>query len=176
MTSTLGPAGRSLLRGTEVELRPLTGTDAAPLREIVTTPKVARWWHPDEDPRWPVADDLGAVRFAVLVESEVRGLVQYAEDTDPQHRSASVDLFLDPRVHGRGLGTDAVVTLVKHLRDARDHHRITADPAVANAAAIRCFEKAGFRRVGVLRRHERNGQTATWRDGLLLDLLVDELP
>lgn len=173
MTSALG---RLVLHGVEVELRPLAERDGEVLRAIVTTPKVARWWYPNEDPRWPVADEARATRFAVVVEAEVRGLVQYAETTDPQYRSAALDVLLDPRVHGRGLGTDAVLALARHLFGPAGHHRLTAAPAGANAAAVRCFEKAGFRRVGALRRYERNWQAQTWRDGLLLDLLPDDLP
>ena len=48
------------------------------------------------------------------------------------------------------------------------------DPAAENERAIRCYEKAGFRRVGVMREHWRDGD-GVWRDGVLLDLLAAEL-
>ena len=54
------------------------------------------------------------------------------------------------------------------------HHRLTIDPALDNERAIRCYEAVGFRRVGILRRYWRD-QGGVWRDGLLLDLLADEL-
>ena len=47
------------------------------------------------------------------------------------------------------------------------------DPAANNAAAIRAYEKAGFRPVGVMRRYER-GPDGTWHDGLLMDMLCEE--
>jgi aminoglycoside 6'-N-acetyltransferase len=43
-----------------------------------------------------------------------------------------------------------------------------------NEAANRAHEKVGFRRVGVMRLCER-GQIATWHDGLLMEMLADEL-
>ena len=48
------------------------------------------------------------------------------------------------------------------------------DPAADNVAAIRAYEKVGFRPVGVMRQYERlpGGE---WHDGLLMDLLADEL-
>ena len=49
-----------------------------------------------------------------------------------------------------------------------------ADPAAANHRAIRCYEKVGFRRVGVLRQYER-GPDGRFHDGLLMDLLRPEL-
>jgi aminoglycoside 6'-N-acetyltransferase len=45
-----------------------------------------------------------AVRLVIVVAGEVVGLVQYAEESDPQYRHASVDIFLTAAVHGRGLG------------------------------------------------------------------------
>ena len=72
------------------------------------------------------------------------------------------------------MGTDAVRTVVRHLVEDRGHHRIVIDPAADNVVAIRCYEKAGFRPVGVLRRYER-GPDGTFHDGLLMDLLAEDL-
>jgi aminoglycoside 6'-N-acetyltransferase len=77
-------------------------------------------------------------------------------------------------MHGRGLGTDAVRTLSRYLICERGHHRLMIDPAADNAAAIRSYTKVGFRQVGIMRRYER-GPDGTWHDGLLMDLLADEL-
>src|SRR5664279_5473968 len=79
----------------------------------------------------------------------------------------------DPAVHGRGLGTDAVRTMARHLIVDHGHHRLEIDPAADNAAAIRCYTKVGFRPVGIRRRSER-GNDGRWHDGLLMDLLADE--
>jgi len=49
------------------------------------------------------------------------------------------------------------------------------DPAASNEPAIRCYAKVGFRPVGVMRQYER-GPDGTFHDGLLMDLLRDELP
>ena len=81
----------------------------------------------------------------------------------------------EPAVHGQGLGRDAVRTLCRHLVDARGHHRFVIDPAADNEAAIRCYRAVGFRPVGVLRRYERDLDGNGWHDGLLMDLLAEEL-
>lgn len=163
------------LRGELVLLRPLAEPDVPALREALTTPEVARWWGSEHDrDGWPWHDDPSTVRYAVVAGGEVAGLIQYAEENDPDFRHAGVDVFLHPRWHGRGLGTDAVRTLVRHLVMDHGHHRVTIDPAADNAAAIRCYAKVGFRPVGVLRRYWRDPE-GVWRDGLLMDLLADEL-
>ena len=157
------------LRGERVVLRPMEADDAPRLREILATPEVARWWgRMPED--FPLGDDPGATRFALLVDGEVAGLVQWDEEKEPDFRHALIDLFIEPRLHGQGFGTDAVATLARHLLDEQGHHRITIDPAADNAAAIRCYEKAGFRTVGVMRSGWRDPE-GHWRDQLLMELV-----
>ena len=156
-----------------LELRPLREGDEAELRRIHTTPEVRRWWDTPEE-GFPWTDDPGSTRLTVLVDGAVAGLVQYYEEPEPKYRHANIDVFLDPAVHGRGLGTEVVRRVARHLIEERGHHRITIDPAAANAAAIRAYEKAGFRPVGVLRRYERDTDGDGWHDGLLMELVVDE--
>lgn len=145
------------------------------LRRILHSPEVwARWPDEDADPDWPF-DDPSETRFAILVDGSVRGLIQYYEETEPHYRHAALDIFLDPAVHGQGFGRDAVRTLAVHLVRDRGHHRLVIDPAADNEAAIRCYAAVGFRPVGVLRRYERDADGVGWHDGLLMDLLADEL-
>jgi len=156
-----------------VELRPLTEADAGPLRRILSLPEVARWWdEPDDD--FPLTDEPESTRLVIVVDGAVAGMIQFHEETDPKYRHAGVDLFLDPAFHGRGLGTEAVRRVVHHLIDELGHRRVTIDPAAANAAAIRTYEKVGFRPVGIMRGYERDADGAGWHDGLLMDLLAGE--
>lgn len=155
-------------------LRPLAPGDEAELRRIHQTPEVARWWDlPEESFPW---DEPDATRLTIEVDGAIAGLIQFGEELEPKYRHAWIDLFLDPELHGRGLGTEALRRVVRHVVEERGHHRITIDPATANAAAIRSYEKAGFRRVGVMRRYERDVGGEGWHDGLLMEMLTDEHP
>jgi aminoglycoside 6'-N-acetyltransferase len=91
------------------------------------------------------------------------------------YRHANIDLYLTTARRGQGIGPEAIRLLARHLIDVRGHHRLTIDPAAANEAAIHAYEKVGFRPVGVMRSYER-GPEGTWHDGLLMELLADELP
>jgi len=102
------------------------------------------------------------------------GGIQWAAEEEPDYHHASIDIYLDPSVHGRGVGADAVRTLAQHLIADEGFHRLVIDPAADNAAAIRCYSKVGFRAVGIMRKYER-GSDGTWHDGLLMDLLAEEL-
>lgn len=153
-------------------LRPLAKSDISELLRIHRMPAVARWWdEPDDEFPW---DDPDSTRFTIEVDGAVAGLIQFSEELEPKYRHASIDVFLDPALHGRGLGTEAVRRVVRQLIDERRHHRITIDPALANTAAIRAYEKAGFRRVGVLRQAERDFGGGGWHDALLMELLAGE--
>jgi aminoglycoside 6'-N-acetyltransferase len=154
-------------------LRPLAEADEADLRRILATPEVVRWWDVP-DASFPWEDDPESTRLTIEVDGAVAGLIQFSEEPDPKYRHAGIDLFLDPALHGRGLGTEAVRRVVRHLIEDREHHRITIDPATANAAAIRAYEKAGFRRVGIMRRYERDAGGGGWHDGLLMELLAGD--
>jgi aminoglycoside 6'-N-acetyltransferase len=167
----------TVLRGERVVLRPPTEADIAPLAAILATPEVARWWPGEDDETMRervVEGEPDTTSWAVCVGDEIIGLAQGWEETDPMYRHGGIDLSLHPAHHGRGLGADTVRTVARWLFGERGHHRITIDPAAHNAAAIRCYERVGFRPVGVMRRYER-GPDGAWHDGLLMDMLQGEL-
>ncbi len=170
-----GPTTEPVLRGMQVVLVPVAAEHVPELRRILRTPDVRRRWGDEAaSSGWPF-DDSSAVRFSIVLDDQVRGMVQYGEEDDPKYRSASIDIFLEPSVHGRGLGRDAVRTLAHYLVDNRRHHRLVIDPAADNERAIRCYSAVGFRPVGVLRRYEHDVDGDGWHDGLLMDLLAEEL-
>lgn len=154
------------LRGDKVVLRSVAAGESEVLGRIVREPEVAAWWSPPEDFEG---------MLAVVFEGEVIGAVQFAEESDPEFRRAGIDIFLTARHHGKGLGTDAVRTLARWLVHERGHHRLTIDPAAANTAAIRSYRKVGFQPVGIMRAYGRDPRTGHWQDGLLMDLLAEEL-
>ncbi len=157
---------------TAMTLRPLAAGDADELRRIHATPEVVRWWdEPDADFPW---DDADCTRFTIEVDGAVAGLIEFHEELEPKYRHAGIDVFLDPALHGRGVGTEAVRRVVALLIEKRGHHRITIDPAAANLAAIRAYAKVGFKPVGIMRRYERDTGGDGWHDSLLMDLLAGE--
>jgi aminoglycoside 6'-N-acetyltransferase len=165
------------LRGREVILRPPRADDAERLHAILAEPSVAAWW-PEFDLQ-RVRDDLIAARadeegFVIEHDGAVVGYIQLAEEPDPEFRHASIDLFLTTDAQGRGFGPDAIRAVAIHLIDDRRHHRLTIDPAAANARAIAAYSKLGFRPVGVMRGYQRMAD-GRWVDALLMDLLADEL-
>ena len=126
-------------------------------------------------------DDWVKASERLIEDDEVReALAEYLtdqlyEEVDPDYRHAGIDLAIIPGLHGRGYGAEAVALLSRHLFENRGHHRIVIDPNAANEAAIRAYEKVGFRKVGRMRRYEFDHTLDEWTDGMLMDLLPEDL-
>jgi aminoglycoside 6'-N-acetyltransferase len=169
--------GRPVLTGPRVTIRPGGPDDVPRLRAILAEPSVAQWWG-EPDPASVIEDDLRGDADSVLlvmeIGGEVAGGIQYSEENEPMYRHAGIDIYLGSGFQGQGAGREAVTLLARYLFEQRGHHRITIDPAAANERAIRSYASVGFRPVGVLRQYER-GPDGTFHDGLLMDLLRDEL-
>jgi aminoglycoside 6'-N-acetyltransferase len=172
VTASGDGVGRTRVVSGAVSLRPLAKRDERELLRIHTTPEVLRWWDaPAAGFPW---DEPESTRFAIELDGVLAGMIQYWEELEPKYRHAGIDLFVDPMLHGRGVGAEAIRLLVRVLIDERGHHRITIDPAAANAAAVRTYEKVGFRPVGVMRQAERDADGGGWHDSLLMELLAGE--
>lgn len=143
------------------------------LREIHLQPEVVRWWQLPDD-GWPADPEPDTHSSTIMVDGQVAGFLQWYAEGGEEFLRAGLDLFLDPVLHGRGLGTEAVRLMCAHLVDERGFHRLVIDPEAANTAAVACYAKVGFRPVGVMRQYSRD-RHGTWRDGLLMDLLAAEL-
>lgn len=148
----------------DVSLRPITERDLPDLLRWRQDPEVVQFW--DEAPA-----DLDACReetleigvgpvWRFIIEWQGRGVgnIEYHHpyaDTDYLW-TAGIDIFIgEPDARDRGVGTEAVRTMLRFLFEEKRVHRVTIDPEVGNARAIRSYQKAGFRLDGVLRHNDR---------------------
>jgi aminoglycoside 6'-N-acetyltransferase len=161
--------------GDQVVVRSVSDDDLEPLERLMACPGVRAWWWDFDIGKFALELRDPDLRPMVIEHAgQVVGYMQYSEEASLAYRFAAIDLALHDDHQGRGYGSDAVRTLARYLFETRGHHRLTIDPAVANARAIRCYERVGFRPVGVMRQYER-GADGTWHDGLLMELLAGEL-
>jgi AacA4 family aminoglycoside N(6')-acetyltransferase len=150
---------------TPVEFRLLSDADLPMVCEWLARPHVAEWWG-SPPPLDDVVADYGAEARATsttrpyIAELEGRaiGFIQsyvakdsgdgwWPDETDPGVRG--IDQFLaDAAQLNQGVGTAMVRAFVAMLFADPTVTRIQTDPRPDNARAIRCYEKAGFRRIG----------------------------
>ena len=98
----------------------------------------------------------------MLADGQPVGYLQYypvekAEDYELEtaEHTWGLDLFIgEPDFWNRGIGTTTLQLIIRHLFDHRAAQRIVIDPRVDNPRAIRCYEKAGFRKIKILHEHE----------------------
>ena len=130
---------------------------------------VVRWWDPDLPP-WTVesireeyqADTRPhAESTACIIELETApvGFIQFYKWSSYAAAAAevgipfdeltySLDVFIgDPKQIYRGLGTRAVAMLSDYLITELDASSVSLTVDVANHAALKCYEKAGFKRI-----------------------------
>lgn len=163
------------LEGRRVRLRaPAAGELETLATAIAAGRESSPWWGSDADKVLGWLSDPDDQTLVVEHGGEAVGIVLVSEERDPDYRSAALDITLLDGFTDRGLGSEALSLAARHLFEDRGHHRVTIDPAVSNARAIAAYEKVGFRPVGVMRRYER-APDGTWRDGLLMDLLPEDL-
>lgn len=160
------------IQGKRVKLRPLAQSDLERLTQIMGEPTVKQWWH-EEDWQKEYIEAKDRLVWAIEFESRMQGLIQAYEDNDPNYRHAAIDISISSEIQGQGLGVEALKLVAKFLF-AGGHHRLVIDPAAANERAIKAYEKAGFKPVGVMRQYERNTDHSGWHDGLLMDMLKEE--
>ncbi|HET8606678.1 MAG TPA: GNAT family N-acetyltransferase [Gaiellaceae bacterium] len=145
--------------------RRLTEDDLPLLHEWLNREHVARWWHERPTLEQVAAHYLPSIQgddptdlYAIVLDGREAGMVQtylvadyprWADATGVGDGVAGLDLFLaEEALLGRGLGTEVLRAFVRDVVFARPEvSACVADPEVGNAASLRAFEKAGFRRV-----------------------------
>jgi aminoglycoside 6'-N-acetyltransferase len=166
------------LRDGRVALRPLQERDAEALSAMTEEPGVREWWGSEESDSRSAAgfaeEARDEIAFAIEVDGALAGWLGFSEELEPDYRHAGLDILLTSALQGVGIGPVALRLAARWLIEERGHHRLTIDPAASNARAIKAYSSLGFRPVGVMRSYER-GADGAWHDGLLMDLLADEL-
>jgi RimJ/RimL family protein N-acetyltransferase len=72
---------------------------------------------------------------------------------DPVHRHAELGVALDEPHRAQGHGTRAIRLLEGHARRVFNLRKVTLRVLANNAAAIRAYERLGYRRVGTFEAH-----------------------
>lgn len=75
----------------------------------------------------------------------------YVRDIDMEHKKGEYGIFIgEADARGRGVGTAAAGLMLKYCFEELKLHRVYLRALADNTAAIRSYEKAGFKREGLL--------------------------
>ena len=114
----------------------------------------------------------GENQFVILDEGELAGTIQLVDRGWDALRSAMVGYWVAQARAGRGLATRALREILDVAFGELGLHRVEAGTDVENVPSQRVLERAGFTRVGLLRKHLLIGDT--WHDHYLWELLEDD--
>jgi aminoglycoside 6'-N-acetyltransferase len=156
----------------DLALRELTDDDVTLMARWLSDPTVLGYYEGRDHPH--NADLVREIFFNAHAGDETRciiiatgvpiGYLQFYPVTDdelteygyaPDAKVYGLDLFIgEPAYWNRGIGTQLLGGITRHLSSAYDTPRIVVDPQAWNARAIRSYEKAGFHKVRLLPQHE----------------------
>lgn len=118
-------------------------------------------------------DDPSAVTLVVeTADGEYAGAIGLMH-VDLRNRSAEAGIVIGrPEDWGRGLGTEAMLLLLRHSFEELNLHRVMLRVYTFNERAIRSYQKLGFTEEGRLR--EALFRHGAWHDVILMAILSNE--
>jgi RimJ/RimL family protein N-acetyltransferase len=169
-----------ILEGGKVRLRPVREEDLPDFLRWLNDPDVLRWLTlpkaptMEEERQWWEAEQRNPDDVVWAIETlDGRLLGDLALRTNPLGRWADLGLFIGEKaLWSRGYGTDAVRTILRYAFTGMRLNRVSLTTDELNARALRCYEKCGFVREGLLRQHRLvDGQ---FRNSVLMGVLQEE--
>lgn len=130
--------------------------------------------------RAPEAGDAGAdqltqqpnrLDWVITYQAEPIGTAHLDVDNDASSAEFAIGLS-DPDAFGRGFGTDATATILRHAFDTLHLHRVELHVPDDDERATRYCERNGFTEEGRLRQAiQRDG---VWHDAIVMSIIADE--
>jgi RimJ/RimL family protein N-acetyltransferase len=160
--SGLGARGLAPLRGKRVRLRAVEERDLPLLVQWMNDPEVRYWLHHSDRPdatvesvrgRFGLSAD-GFANMVWMIETEEGRPVGHVGllGLDFHHKRAELAISIGEKdCWSRGYGTDAIRTVLRHAFETLELRRVDLHTDADNARGIRCYEKCGFVREGVMR-------------------------
>jgi aminoglycoside 6'-N-acetyltransferase len=147
--------------GAGLTARPLRHSDLDGIGRMLKVPDVAQWYD-DDSLADQVAEIAGHIEsdyvspFLVSLDGRPIGYIQVYHANCEDFWTAfgvpketfGLDMFL-AEARERGLGSRLTRVMIERLFAMDGVVRVQIDPDPANLRAIRCYEKAGFRKAGV---------------------------
>ena len=156
-----------VLASERLRLRPMQDDDVSLTFGWFNDREVLHWLHLSEDPpelmgsleahreRWErMRDDATQITWCIeTTEGRPIGDIGLLA-IHPTHHRAELGITIGVKEYwSRGYGSEAIQTLLRHAFDEMGLRRVQLITDEDNARGIRCYEKCGFVREGLLRAH-----------------------
>lgn len=172
-----------MLAGVSVCLRPWKDDDLPVLTELRNDVELqaqllsrARGSRPEQVREWlQVRSAQSDALLLVITErgsDQAMGYVQVT-DLDLSNGLANLGICLIAKARGGGRGGQAIALLSDYLRDQWNIRKLSLQVRADNALALRCYDKLGFERCGLLRSQVFIG--GRWQDIVLMERFLKAL-
>lgn len=166
-------------------VRELSADDYPTLSRWLTDPRVLEFYEGRENPHNldKVTEVFGSKQDRCVMGCIVRfdekdiGYIQFYPVSEAQKSEYGMnddalvygmDQFIgEPEYWNRGIGSALVKAAADFVRNNLGASKVVVDPQAWNARALRCYEKAGFRKVKWLPQHELH--EGEWRNCWLME-------
>ncbi|WP_440604138.1 GNAT family N-acetyltransferase [Bacillus sp. GB_SG_008] len=156
----------------ELSIRYITEDDVQTLSNWLSNPEVLRFYEGRDKPqsveqvreRYISSSEDKEKKCIVEYKDRAIGYVQiYPLDAEwkalygygKKENVWGMDQFIGETAYwNRGIGTELVQAVITYISNKLGAVAIAMDPRVRNERAIRCYEKCGFQKVKLLKKHE----------------------
>ena len=154
-------AGTVFLEGENINLRTIEEEDLEFLRNGVNHPEV-RFYMGNRIPQnleteqkffENVLSNEEDVHLLICKDKERVGIISLKQEGDKAEKMAEIGIWLHPKHHGNGYGTEASKLITDYAFKQLNYHRVYARAYDGNTASQRIWEKLGFTEEGTLRHH-----------------------
>lgn len=167
--------------GETVFLSPLDANDYEKFTEWVNDTEVSQYLlltgnvlTMDNEKHFLSNEAANEVRMAI-VDKDTKNVIGICglHRIDPINRSALFGIFLgDKNYHNKGIGTEATKLMLDFGFSILNLHSVYLEVFAYNKRAIRCYEKCGFKQMGV--RRQFHYYAGSYHDALYFDILASE--
>ena len=155
-----------ILKGEKVTLVPIKPEEKDEFYELATKSYGSKFWHDKEETKkltkekffkdwnegyFDVNSPEKGQCFWIIVNGRKIGQVNYNK-IDLQNKKVEVDIIIGSEEDmSKGYGSDSLRTLMKYLFEKLGVNKIWIEARGNNPRAIKAYEKAGFKKEGLLR-------------------------
>lgn len=179
-------AGRKMIKGEKVALRPIRQDDFPILHKWINDPKIVEFWYGCDKPRsmkWVKkhftdvvsGEDLSS-GWIVEAKGKPIGFMYNTPDKDDDKRftgRVELDIMIgETNEQGKGHGVNALKAMITYAFEKQGAERVYIIPQTTNVRAIHVYEKVGFKREGVLRHFEKH--EGEWFDSIMMAIIKEE--
>lgn len=172
-----------ILKGKIVTLRPIEEGDLEFLQQMTNSPEleetIVGWSWPVsmKDQRQWYNNFRNSDSFSrYIIETEEDGVVGLTGLRNIDWKNGTAEgagiRIYNGKLRGKGIATDAYMTLLRYAFDELRLHRISTSALVNNNASLRFMQKCGFKQEGVIR--EAVFKKGTYQDKVLFGCLKSD--